>query len=423
MSAMAREGDTVAWSHGTAEPRKLTAMLLNDAAAPRALRIFCGVPFSDTVEQVVARHPGWQFTGIAAFGGLGRAARANRLRIVPLRWSALPRLIEEGHLRIDTVLLNVGPCIDGAISFGVAADYGAVMMRSARSVVVQVNAAMPRTLGPALVARDAFEARVTARFEADEPPLEANMGASGAVDEQIARNVASLIRDGDALEIGIGSLGEAVWRALRRHRDLGVHTGMLTDAVVDLVEAGVVTNRRKEIDTGQTVAGVLFGSGRLYRFADRNPRLALHPIAHTHDPAVIGTLANFVAVNFALQVDLTGQINSESIGGRLVGGVGGVLDFVEGAQRSPGGRSIFALRARTREGCPTIVPMLDGGTVTVSRTMVDYVVTEHGIASLTGAGLEERVERLIAVAHPDDRVFLRRSADRSISQHQHHEAR
>lgn len=420
ISALVEEGDTVAWSHGTGEPRCLTTMLVNDVAAPERLRIFCGVVFSDTIEKAVARHPGWQYTGIAAFGGLQRAARAGRLQILPIRWSALPRLIQDGNLRIDTALLNVGPCEQGSYSFGVAGDYGALLLRSARRVVVQVNTAMPRTLGPALIPRDVLDSVLTVRIEVDEPPLEANMGSRG-VDRQIAENVATLIRDRDVLEVGIGSLGEAVWRALRPRRDLGVHTGMLTDAIVDLVHAGVVTNRYKEIDEGQTIGGVLFGSMRLYRFADRNDRVALHPITYTHNPTIIGALSNFVAVNFALQVDLTGQINSEVADGVAVGAVGGVLDFVEGAQRSPGGRSIFALRSRTRDGRPTIVPKLENGVVTVSRTMVDYVVTEYGCAKLTGATLDERVERLIAVAHPDDRAVLRRAADFAIPQLQSHE--
>ena len=413
MTATASKGDTVAWSHGTAEPRVLTARLVEGRRAPRDLRIFCGVPFTDTIERAVAGHPSWRFVGISPFGGLRHAARAGRLEVLPIRWSDLPRLVRAGPLRIDTLLLNVAPCEGNRYSFGAAGDYGSLMMEGARTVIVQVNRSMPRTLGPALIDRCWFEGRVTETIEADAPLIEIDQGRHGDGEAEVARHIASLVRDGDVLEVGIGSMGEAVWHALGGRRDLGVHTGMLTDAVVDLTEAGVVTNRRKEIDEGRTVGGVLFGTRRLYRFADRNAHLAVHPIEHTHDAGIIATLSNFVAINFSLQVDLTGQVNSESLNGRLVGAIGGVLDFAEGARRSRGGRTIFALRARTRDGRPTIVPQLDRGVVTVPRSMVDHVVTEYGIATLTGVGLEERAALLVAIAHPDDRKALAQAFDRT----------
>ncbi|MGE0726225.1 MAG: acetyl-CoA hydrolase/transferase family protein [Alphaproteobacteria bacterium] len=411
MAPWPARGDTVAWSHGAAEPLALTGRLVDDAEAPRDLRIFCCVPFSDTIERAVARHPGWRFLGISPFGGLRHAARAGRLDILPIRWSDLPRLVREGALAIDTLLLNVAPCEGNRYSFGTAGDYGAMMMERARTIVAQVNRSMPRTLGPALVDRTWFEGRLAGRIEVDAPPIEVDQGAPGPAETAIAGHVATLVRDGDTLEVGIGSIGEAVWRALADRRDLGVHTGMLTDAVVDLIEAGIVTNRRKEIDEGRTVAGVLFGTRRLYRFADRNEALALHPVDYTHDAPTMAMLSAFVAVNFALQVDLTGQVNSELQGDRMVGAIGGVLDFAEGARRSRGGRTIFALRARTRDGRPAIVPRLDGGVVTVPRSMVDHVVTEHGIATLTGASLDQRAARLAAIAHPDDRAALARAPD------------
>jgi len=402
-----RPGDTVMWSNGTAEPTSLTEMLISARESLRNTRIICIVPFSTHFTSNVITY--FHFSGIGGYGFLEALERERRLEILPIRYSDLPRFLREGALKVDVALVQVSPkAEDDCHTFGAAADYTRALVDSARCVVAEVNSQAPVTLGDTSVLPSSF----TAYVEVSRPLLEYRSPEPDSVDLAVAENVARLIPDGATLEVGIGSLGEAVWRALSRKHDLGVHSGILTDSVADLMEAGVITNRRKTVDEGLTVGGVLFGTKRLYEFAHRNPRISLRAIEYTHNPCIASRLERFFAVNFALKVDLTGQVNAEVADGLHFGAVGGLPDFAEGAHRSHGGASIVALRSTAkRGGVSRIVAHLDEGVVTLPRTNVDYVVTEFGIAELRGKSLRERARAMVNIAHPNFRGRLSKEAD------------
>jgi acyl-CoA hydrolase len=242
------------------------------------------------------------------------------------------------------------------------------------------------------------------------PPVEVSPAAIGAVEEAVARHITDYIGDGTVLQIGIGAVPDAVVRLLRDRRDLGVHSGMMGDGLVGLVEAGVITNARKRIDPGVSITGALIGTRRLYDFAHRNPALRMCPTSYTHDAAVLAQLDNLVTLNSALEVDLTGQVNAEQSGESYIGGTGGQVDFVRAGLRSPGGRSIIALPATARNGTVSRITAALSGPVTTARTEVDLVVTEYGAAELAGKSLAERARRLIGIAHPGFRDELARTA-------------
>jgi acyl-CoA hydrolase len=401
-----RPGDTVMWSNGTAEPTSLTEMLVSARESLREIRIICIVPFSTHFTSDVATY--FHFIGIGGYGFLEALERERRLEILPVRYSDLPRLLRAGALKVDVALVQVSPRgKDDCHTFGAAADYTRTLVDTARYVLAEVNSQAPVTSGDTLVLPSSF----TDHVEVSRPLLEYRVPQPDSVDLAIAENVARLIPYGATLEVGIGSLGEAVWRALSRKQDLGVHSGILTDAIADLMEAGVITNRQKAVDEGLTVGGVLFGTRRLYEFAHRNPRISLRAIDYTHDPCIMSRLECFFSINFALEVDLTGQVNAEVADGLHFGAVGGLPDFAEGAHRSHGGASIIALRSTTKRGrVSRIVAHLNKGVVTLPRTSVDYVVTEFGIAELRGRSLQERVRAMVSIAHPNFRGRLSREA-------------
>jgi acyl-CoA hydrolase len=269
---------------------------------------------------------------------------------------------------------------------------------------------VPRTSGDTTVHAE----QVTAVVIDDRPLIELEQRAITDEDRAIAAHVAALIPDGATLQVGVGGTPDAVLAALRDHRDIGVHSGLASDAMVDLVEAGVITNARKEIDTGTTIAGVLFGTERLFRWADGNPTLQLRSVSYTHGVSVLSAFESFFGVNSAIDVDLTGQINAEMVGGRHVGLVGGQGAYARAGISSAGGRSIIALPSTARGGeISRIVPRLADGVVTTARADADVFVTEYGVADLRGQPLPERARRLVAISHPAHRDALERQlADR-----------
>jgi len=262
---------------------------------------------------------------------------------------------------------------------------------------------MPRTLG-AKIHLDEIDCIV----EKDEPLIELKPPAIGDLEKAIGENVAKLIEDGSTLQMGIGAIPDAVLLFLKGKKDLGIHTEMFSDGVVALAEAGVVTNKKKTINTGKFVATFLMGTRKLYDFVNGNPDVVMHPVDYTNDPAVIGQHENMVSINAALQVDFMGQVNAEMIGRNQFSGVGGQVDFVRGASRSKGGKSIIALPSTAAKGTVSrIASVLDAGAaVTTSRNDVHYIVTEYGAAELRGKSIRERAKALIAIAHPDFREKL-----------------
>ncbi|GAA4782503.1 acetyl-CoA hydrolase/transferase C-terminal domain-containing protein [Actinomycetospora chlora] len=395
-----RPGDGVWWGQAAAEATPLVDALLDRLPELGPVRAFGGL----SVNPRLASPPDALALGsYGAMGTLRAAGAAGRLAVVPAHYAALPRLFAERRLPVDVGLVQVSPPgPDGRCSLGIGVDYAADAVPHTRTLIAEVNHRMPATAGTDGVPRDRFAAVV----ETDRPLPAVPARPPDAVDHAVADRVAALVDDGDTLQIGVGSLPAAILDGLAGHRDLGFHSGMLTDGVLRLVAAGVVTGARKEVDPGLVVTGTAIGSTDLYTRLGEMP-VAFRPASHTHHPGVLARLSRLVAVNSALAVDLTGQVGAEVSGGRYLGGIGGQADF-SGAAARTGARSVIALRSRGPDGASAIVPALPAGVVTTARADVDVVVTEHGTAWLRGVPLDERPARLAAIAAPEHREALAR---------------
>src|SRR3546814_296721 len=268
---------------------------------------------------------------------------------------------------------------------------------NARLVIAEVNHQAPRTTSRTRLDR----AKIDVAIETDRPLLAVPPAPVGPTEELIARHVGAFIPDRAVLQVGIGAIPEAIMSQLRDRQDLGVHSGMIGDSVAELMREGIITNAHKSIDAGFTVTGTLIGSEKLFRFADNNPHLLLEPTEYTHNPQVLANLRNFISINSALEVDLTGQINSESIDGLYMGAVGGALDYVRAAVASPGGRSIIALQSKAGNRSKIVSQL--SGPVTTPRSDADVIVTEWGAAELRGRSLHQRALAVIGIAEPEDR--------------------
>lgn len=402
-TAFLRADDVVTWPQGTGEPLGLTRRLVEQRHVLPKVELFIGMSSSKTLAPEHAEH--FRLRGLNGVGTNRALAAANVLDIVPCHVSAVPGLIRSRALRVDVVLLRVRPHTKpGYFSVGVMADFVPAMVEAARCVIAEVDERLPLTAQDALVA--AADIDVQTQCDAGEVLLPDPEPA--AIDARVAAQVVALIPDGATIQLGVGTLPVAVCRALSSHRDLGVHSGVITDALVDLVEKGVVTNARKGIDAGVIVTGGLFGTQRLTKFADGNKYVHLRASDYTHNQTVMSRIQKFYTINSGLEVDLTGQVNSEVAGTRYLGAVGGQVDFVRGAQVSPGGRSIIALSSTTPDGKHSrIVSSLAGRPITTPRSDADLVVTEYGFADLRGRSFSERAARLAAIAHPDFRSELK----------------
>jgi acyl-CoA hydrolase len=349
----------------------------------------------------------------ALFVGPNARAAVNegRADYVPVFLSDVPELFERGTLPLDAVLVNATPPdAHGFCSLGVSVEAMHAAIRAAGTVIVQFNRAMSRTLGDSFI----HVSDVDLAVEVEVPPYEHVAGAIGEVERRIGQHVAELVPDGATIQLGIGAIPAATAEALRGHRDLGIHTEMFTDAVVDLVEAGVVTGARKERNRGKIVTAFLMGTRRLYDFVDDNPMVEMRPVDFTNDTHVIRSFRAMTAINSAIEVDLTGQVVADSIGSRIYSGVGGQMDFIRGAALAPAGRAIIALPSTAAGGTVSrITPALaPGAGVVTTRAHVQTVVTEWGVAELFGRTLRERASALTGIAHPDHRDRLRSEARR-----------
>jgi 4-hydroxybutyrate CoA-transferase len=345
-------------------------------------------------------------------GGNARAAvNEGRADYVPVFLSDIPELFTTGIQPLDAVFINVSPPdAHGYCSLGTSVDAALSAIQVADTVIAQINPSMPRTLGDSFVHVDQIDLGV----DVDQPPHQHRLPPVGDVERRIGEYVAELIPDRSTIQMGIGSIPTAVAMALHNKRDLGVHTELLTDPVIDLVEAGAVTGEAKEINRGKIVTAFLMGSQRLYDFVDDNPMIEMRPVDYTNDTSVIRRFRRMVAINSAISVDLTGQVSADSIGTRFYSGVGGQMDFMRGAALAREGRAIIALPSRAAGGSVSrIVSVLaPGAGVVTSRAHVRTVVTEFGVAELFGRSVRERIAALIAVAHPDVRGELSREAER-----------
>ncbi len=339
-----------------------------------------------------------------------RAVEEGRADYLPVFLSEVPSLFRSGILPLDVAMVHVSPPDrHGFCSLGVSVDVSRAAVQSARTVIAQVNPRMPRTHGDGLIHVDQIDAMV----EVDEPIPAIPPPVISEQERAIGRHCAELVDDGATLQIGIGAIPQATLAALGDHHRLGIHTEMLSDGIVDLVEKGVVTGEAKRVHPGKIVGGFALGSKRLYDFLDDNPLVAMLDMAYVNDTAVIRRNPKVTAINSAIEVDITGQVCADSIGDKQYSGVGGQMDFIRGAALSEGGKPIIALPSVTASGESRIVSMLKpaAGVVT-TRAHVHFVVTEHGIADLFGKNLRQRAAALIAIAHPGHRDALAAEARR-----------
>lgn len=399
-SALIAPNSGVWWGQAAAEPRPLVDALISQSGDLGPLQLFTGLSWNDQLAVTIP-----DSMSMVSYGGLGELrelSKSGRLDIVPCHYSALPRMFSEHRLPSDVGLIQVSaPDADGMCSLGVGVDYVADALAHTPVLIAELNAQMPATIGTPRIPVGRFAATVST----DRPLPEDIARAPGRAEQIIAGHIAGLIEDGDTVQLGVGSLGGAIVDALTTHQDLGLHTGMITDPLLGLIDKGVVNGRRKEIDTGTSVVGTALGSHELYRRAGELP-LRFLPVSYTHAPRVLSRLRSLVSVNFAVELDLTGQVGAEVSHGVYVGAVGGQVDFARAAALT-GKRSIFALRAQSR-GQSTIKSALSGGVVTTARSDVDAVVTEYGVAHLRGCSLNERARRLIEIAAPEFRDQLDR---------------
>lgn len=406
LAGIVRPGDTVVWGQASSEPATLTAALMAQRAGIGRFRAFIGVSWSDAVQPAFADCVSFlSYCG----GGRNRAlAQAGCLDILPVHYSELGALMRSGQLPVDVVLVQVAPAdAQGHHALSMAADYVVPALAKARVVIAEINAQAPRTSGPHFLTAQHIDYAV----HTDRAPL-APLPARPHPDEAaVARNVAALVEDGATIQTGIGSLPDAIALQLMDRRDLGFHSGAMGDGVGALIRAGVITNARKTVDAGISVAACLMGGPTLNLLADRNPALQLRSVDYTHSPAVLASIDRLVTINAAIEVDLTGQVNAEVAGGVYVGAVGGAIDFARGAKASRGGLPVIALPSRTagRTGTSRIVARLNGP-VSTPRGDGCIFVTEHGVADLRGLSLRQRVAKMVAVAHPDERERLEREA-------------
>jgi acyl-CoA hydrolase len=404
-----RDNDAVVVPTGVGEPPALLAALSEQRWEFKGVQVYQILPLRkfayfdpETAEHV--RHIAYFFGGPSRPGG-----QAGWIDFLPSYFSELPTLITRGLTPVDVVLAIASEMDShGYFSLSLAADYTMAAVAKARAVVLEVNPNVPFANGNCHV----HISQVAGIVESGDPVLEVGLPKIGPVQEAIGKYVADLIDDGATLQIGYGGIPDAVVMQLTDKKDLGIHTEMIGDGIMMLVEAGVVTNRRKNMHHGKMLATFALGSNKLYRFMDRNPALEMHPVDFTNDPFLAGQNDNLVAINATMQVDLIGQCGSESLGFTPYSGTGGQADFVRAANRSQGGKAFIVLPATAKEGAISrIVPTLTAGThITTGKNDVNYVVTEFGVAQLRGKTAKQRAQALIGIAHADFRAELRDAA-------------
>ncbi|MFA5913783.1 MAG: acetyl-CoA hydrolase/transferase C-terminal domain-containing protein [Burkholderiales bacterium] len=401
--AIVRPGDNVMWGQADAEPVPLTQALMAQRHAIGNFNAFLGISYSDTLK---AEHADCiRFSGYAGTGGNRALAKIGQLDILPCHYSHLRGLIESRRLKVDVLLLQLAPANErGEYSLSIAHEYLIPALEAARVVVAEVNAQAPWTYGE----RPVLEADIDVIVRSDRPPIEVVHPRPGAAEQAIARHVAGLIEDGATLQFGLGALPEAILAALADRRELGVHSGAIGDQVAALMQAGVINNARKSIDRGVSIAGIMFGSRTLHDFAHRNPQIQFRSSSYTHGPGVLAQIERFTAINSAVEVDLSGQINAEVAAGVYVGAVGGAVDFLRAAHYSRGGLPIVALPSTAGKHSRIVAKL--NGPVSTPRSDAGLIVTEYGIADLRGATLSERARRLLAIAHPEHRERLERES-------------
>ncbi|MCV2369956.1 acetyl-CoA hydrolase/transferase family protein [Roseateles oligotrophus] len=404
-----RDGDFIIIPTGVGEPPTLLTALsdarrrFHDIKLGQILAVRkYGYFDPETVDHV--RHVSFFYGAASRAGG-----QAGYVDFIPSYFSEMPGLIARKLIPADVVLSMASPMdAHGYFSLSLGADYTMAALKQARAIVLEVNPNVPFANGNCQI----HISQVTALIESSDAVTEVGLPKIGPVQEAIGKYVADMIEDGSTLQIGYGGIPDAVVMQLSAKHDLGVHTEMIGDGILSLVECGAVTNRRKNYLPGKMVATFALGSQKLYRFMDRNPGLEMHPVDFTNDPYLAGQNDNLVAINATLQIDLLGQCGSESLGSTPYSGTGGQSDFVRAANRSKGGKAFIVLPSTAKgDSISRIVPQLSPGThMSTSKNDINYVVSEFGVAQLRGKSAKQRAMELISIAHPDFRAELREAA-------------
>jgi len=403
-----KSGDRVLLGHACGEPPTLVDALVERAPELSNVEIVHMVAMGKGKYAQPGMEKSFRHNGLFIGAPTRKALEEGRADYTPCFFSEIPRLFQDKILPVDVLLMQVTPPDEeGYCSLGVSSDYTKPASQCSGTVIAQMNKFMPWTEGSKIHLDE-----LNYIVESDTPIVELAPPKIGDVERAIGQNVAALICDGATLQLGIGAIPDAVLLFLEEKKDLGIHSEMFSDGVVHLAELGVVNNKKKTINTGKFTATFLMGTRKLYDFVDHNPDVQMLPVDYVNDPYVAGQYDNLMSINSALQVDLMGQVNAEMIGPNQFSGIGGQVDFVRGASRSKGGKSIIALPSTAAGGkISRICIVLDHGAgVTTSRGDVHYVVTEYGVADLRGKSLRLRAEALIAIAHPDFREALRAGA-------------
>ncbi|MEI7613644.1 MAG: acetyl-CoA hydrolase/transferase C-terminal domain-containing protein [Betaproteobacteria bacterium] len=399
-----KSGNRVVLGHACSEPSALVGALVARADELRDVEIVHMVAMGQAKYTLPEMEKSFRHNALFVGGSTRKAVEEKRADYTPCFFSEIPRLFTNKILPVDVALIQVTPPdAEGFCSFGLSVDYTAAAADSANIVIAQINCNFPRTAGTKI-----HLSKIDWLVEIDEAVLELKPPVIGEIEKMIGEHVASLVQDGATLQLGIGAIPDAVLLFLKNKKDLGIHSEMFSDGVVVLAEAGVITNKKKTINTGKFTASFLMGTRKLYDFVDNNPNVDMQPIAYVNDPYVIGQHENMISINSALQVDLMGQVNAEMIGSKQYSGIGGQVDFVRGASRSKNGKSIIAMPSTASGGkLSRIACELDrGAAVTTSRNDVHYIATEYGVVELRGKSLAQRARALISIAHPDFREAL-----------------
>jgi 4-hydroxybutyrate CoA-transferase len=403
-----KSGDRVFIHSVAAAPQQLIKAMTNRAPELKDVEVV-HIHTEGDAPYVAPEYAGSFCTNCMFVGANVREAlTTGRADYIPVFLSEVPALFRQKILPIDVALIQVSPPDKhGYCSLGVSVDVSRAAVQMARHVVAQINPNMPRTHGDGLI----HISKIDAMIEVDDPIPEVKPRPLTDVEKAIGKNIAGLVDDGATLQMGIGAIPDAVLASLTNHKNLGIHTEMFSDGLIELVEKGVVNGKKKKKHPEKIVASFVMGTNKLYRFIDDNPLVQMLDVAYVNDTAVIRRNPKVTAINSAIEVDLTGQVCADSIGTRQYSGVGGQMDFMRGASLSEGGKPIIALSSTTRKGSSRIVPYLKiGAGVVTTRAHVHYVVTEYGVANLYGKNLRQRAKALIQIAHPNHREWLEKEA-------------
>ncbi|MFA5620201.1 MAG: acetyl-CoA hydrolase/transferase C-terminal domain-containing protein [Weeksellaceae bacterium] len=403
-----KSGDRV-FSHGSAStPVFLLNKLLARACEINDIELVSISTFGDIEWEKPGVTDSFYLNSLFVSANVRKWANSASGRYVPIFLSEIPILFSKGYLPLDVAIVQVSPPDQhGYCSLGTSVDAAWSAVRNAKKVIAQVNPKVPRTLGDSAIHHSNFEAMVW--HETELPTVDYGSKATD-ITNQIGENVAELIEDGSTIQAGIGAIPDAVLNCLSNHKNLGIHTEMFSDGVVPLIESGVVNNEHKTVSVGKTVTSFVAGTKRVYDFVDNNPNVSFKSVSFVNDTAIIRQNPKMVAINSALEIDLTGQICADSIGTYQYSGIGGQMDFMRGASLSEGGKPIIAIPSETSKGVSRITPFLNQGAgVVTTRGHAHYIVTEYGVVNLYGKNIEQRSKLLISIAHPRHREALEKA--------------